>query len=796
MEIKNFIMRYDAYPALSCQMPCTMYGTLLEHGLIEDPFWGMNEQKYTALSDKDCAFESEFQADEKILGREHVFLHFYGLDTLCHIWLNGKKLGYTSDMHRKYSFEVKNFLVSGENILRLEFKSPTVYAKEMNNKCFLWHNQDTLPGAAHLRKSICMFGWDWAPKLPDMGIFRKVELEAYDGDKIEDISVLQHHYAGKVELEIAVTTRHGLEGEIYFSIAGQRVKLQDGKGTVTIHDPKLWWVRGYGEQYLYETSVELVQDGKTVHTVTQKLGLRTLTISTQRDADDDTCAEFCFVNNGVKIFAMGANYVPQDSLLSRISPQRNRRFLEACADVNHNCIRIWGGGYYPDDDFMDVCDELGIIVWQDFMSACYGFWLHDEFKENYIQEAIYNIKRLRSHASLGIFCGNNEMEWNFKKNPQRFGSKRQLEDYIELFERILPSLCQRYAPDVYYWPSSPSAGGGFLDVDKEEIGDTHFYDPVTDYENHMFRFCSEYGFEAFPPMKTIESFSEPKDWNAFSRVMDFHQKSRGGNKIIVENLSDSYLMPYRFDTFVYASQLFQADEIDRAVQHFRRIRGICMGSLYWQLNDTAPVASWAGLDYYGRYKALHYASRRFYGPVTLGMFMDGNTLRVNLSNETRADFQGKLSVKLCRNDLTVLEEAVCEVTEAALTSSDVFSKTYAPEDSYSSYLVATLYDATGKKVFQKTALFVKPKHFDFLKPNITVEFTKPDANTAKATVRTDVFAQKIYLDFAGFDCVLSDNFFDAAAAEPYEITFATEKTPEELTASLQIKSVYDIGVPG
>lgn len=795
MEIKQFTMHFDAYPPLTCHVPCTMYGTLLDHGLIEDPFWRMNEEKYTALSEKDCVFESVFQADGTILEREHAFLRFYGLDTLCHIWLNGKKLGYTSDMHRMYSFDVKDCLVCGDNTLRLLFKSPTVYGKEMNNKCFLWHNQDTLPGAAHLRKSICMFGWDWAPKLPDMGIFRKVELEAYDGDRIEDISVLQYHRENEVELDIAVTTRHSKGGDIHVSIDGQRVKLKDGKGSVTVKNPRLWWVRGYGEQPLYDLTAELVLDGETVHTVERKIGLRTLQISTQRDAEDDTCAEFCFVNNGVKIFAMGANYVPQDSLLSRITPERNRKLLEACADGNHNCIRIWGGGYYPDDDFLDVCDELGIIVWQDFMSACYGFWLHDAFKEDYIQEAIYNIKRLRLHPSVGIFCGNNEMEWNFKKNPQRFGSKRQMEDYIELFERILPSLCEQYAPQIFYWPSSPSAGGGFLDVDKEEIGDTHFYDPVADYENHMFRFCSEYGFEAFPPMKTIESFSQPEDWNAFSRVMEFHQKSSSGNKIIVQNLSESYLMPYRFDTFVYASQLFQMDEIDRAVQHMRRIRGICMGSLYWQLNDTAPVASWAGLDVYGRYKALHYGAKRFYAPVSLGMFMDGTSLTVNLSNETRGDFAGRLEVKLCRNDLTVLEQQVRDITVEALTSKDLFQKTYEPDDRYNTYVVATVYGTDGTQVCQKTALFVKPKHFAFRKPSIGVSFQK-DGDQVKALVKSDVFAYHVYLDFTGFDVVLSQNFFDVAEDRTYEIVCKTEKTPEELAAALQIMSVYDIGVPG
>lgn len=796
MEIKSFTMYFDSYPALSCQVPCTMYGTLLEHGLIEDPFWGMNEQKYTALSEKDCVFESVFPVDISYLEKEHVYLTFYGLDTLCHIYLNGKRIAYTSNMHLRYSFDVKDLLICGDNVLRLVFLSPIAYAEVMNNKRFLWHNPDTISGAAHLRKSICMFGWDWAPKLPDMGIFRKVELDAYDTDKIEDFSVLQHHVNGTVELDIAVTTRHNADSEIYFSIAGQTIQLLDGKGSVTIHSPKLWWVRGYGAQNLYDAEVTLVHNREVIDRRTHKLGLRTLDISTKRDTDDDTCAEFCFVNNGVKIFAMGANYVPQDSLLSRITPARTKKLLDACVDANYNCIRVWGGGYYPDDDFFDLCDELGIIVWQDFMSACYGFWLNEEFKQNYINEAVYNIKRLRLHPSLGIFCGNNEMERNFKNSPDLFGSEQLQQDYIELFERILPELCCKYAPEVYYWPSSPSSGGGYVDVEKEEIGDSHFYSPVTDYENHNFRFCSEYGFEAFPPMKTIKSFSEEKDWNAFSRVMDFHQKSRGGNRIIVENLSDHYLMPYRFDTFVYASQLFQADEVDRAVQHFRRIRGICMGSLYWQLNDTAPVASWASIDYYGRYKALHYAAKRFYAPVALGVFMNGNALTVNLANEARTIFDGVLSVKLCRNDMSVIEEDSRSVSMADLSSGDVFVKNYSPEDIYSNYVVATLYDNHGEKVFQKTGLFVKPKYFEYLKPNVSVTFEKVDDNTAKASVSSDVLAMKVYLDFANDDYVLSDNFFDIVEGNNYVITFKTDKTAHELAEALEIKTVYDIGVAG
>lgn len=797
MEIRDFTMLFDTYPPLTCQVPCSMYGTLLDHGLIEDPFWRTNEQKYTALSEKDCIFESVFSVDASYLSKEHIYLHFHGLDTLCQVYLNGKKIAYTSDMHRHYRFDVKQHLLCGENVLRLVFLSPIAYASTMNNKHFLWHNPDTIPGAAHLRKAICMFGWDWAPKLPDMGIFRKIELEAYDTDKLEDISVLQYHAEKSVDLEISVSTRHAIASEIYFSMAGQTVRLENGKGTVTISNPRLWWVRGYGEQYLYDAEVTLVHAGTVIDRITHKLGLRTLDISTQHDQgqDDDVRAEFCFVNNGIKIFAMGANYVPQDSLLSRITPERIRKLLNACVDANYNCIRIWGGGYYPGDDFFDLCDELGIIVWQDFMSACYGFWFHKEFKENYIQEAIDNIKRIRLHPSLGLFCGNNEMEINFKNSPSVFGSASLQQDYIELFERILPELCHEYAPNVYYWPSSPSSGGGFWEVGKEEIGDTHFYSPAANYETHNFRFCSEYGFQSFPPVKTIQSFSEISDRNPFSRVMEFHQKSRIGNKSILRNMSDHYQMPYSFENLVYASQLFQADEIDRAVQHFRRIRGTCMGSLYWQLNDIAPVASWSSLDYYGRYKALHYTAKRFYAPVALGIFTKGHTVTVNLANETQTAFTGTLSVKLCRRDFSVIAEDSLSVSTAELSSEDVFRKSYSPEDDYSNYVTATLYDRNGMQVFQKTALFVKPKHFDFAKPNITVQFEKTDNHTVKAAVSSDTFAMRVALDFSGFDCVLSNNFFDIATPDCYTISFQTEKTVKELSRNLQIKTVYDIGIP-
>lgn len=789
MRINKWTMDFEEYKDLPCEVPCTMYGTLLKNGKIDNPFFGMNEQKYMPLSNKSCLFKTTFTVDGDTLSKDYSELNFYGLDTLCNIFLNGKKIAYTSDMHRFYSFDVKDMLVCGENSLEIEFLSPVEYITKMNNKYYIWNNNDTIKGAAHIRKAICMFGWDWAPKLPDMGIFRSVELCSYNTDKIEDIYVRQHHHDGKVELEIFAEGKRGGDVSFRATIDGKTVLLKDGYAEVTIENPKLWWVRGYGEQNLYTLKVEMLKDGSVIDEKVKKIGLRTIEVST---AIDKIGREFCFINNGVRIFAMGANYVPQDSLLSEITTERTKKLLSSCVDANHNCIRVWGGGYFPDDDFFDLCDEMGILVWQDFLTACYPIWLHDEFKENYIEEAIYNIKRLRNHPSLGILCGNNELERNIMAN-EIFQGELFRQDYIELFERILPSLCEKYAPEIFYWQSTPSSFGGFYDVENENAGDSHFYSPFVDYRNHNFRFCSEYGFQAFPTMKTIKSFAEDKDMNCFSRVMENHQKSAIGNHTILGYIASSYLMPHSFEDFVYASQLYQANAISDAVQHFRSIRGICMGSIYWQLNDCAPVASWSSLDYYGRYKALHYFVRRLYAPVEVGVFIDNETVSVNVSNEKMTPFKGHVEVSLSSNDMTVIEKDSADVEVEALGSKYVFEKTYNLCDKYSEYVCVSLYDENNNLVSQQTKLFVKPKQYSFEKPNISFKLEKVSEDKAEITLCSDIYAMGVYVDFENTDVVFSDNFFDIAEKRDYKICFNSSLSASELISQIKIKSVYDIG---
>lgn len=730
-----------------------------------------------------------------MLEREYVELVFHGLDTICDIYCNDSLVDSVSNMHTGYRYEVKHLLVPGSNEIRLEFHSPTDYFAQRDARHFVWGG-DCIPGAAHLRKALYMSGWDWGPQLPDMGIFRGVEVDAYDTDAIDDVFVLQHHRDGAVELEISVTSRHDGNTRMFVQIDGQRAEVHKGKAKVTIKDPKLWWVRGYGEQNLYNLTVEMVAEGKTIDTMTKRIGLRTVTVSTVRDKYG---SEFCFVVNGVKIFAMGANYIPQDNLLSRISRERTKRLLEDCVEANFNCIRVWGGGYYPEDDFYDLCDEMGLLVWQDFMVACANVWLTERFENSMVREAIYNIKRVRNHASLGILCGNNEVEaallgWDIAKD-----SELAKHDYLRLYEHILPELVDEYAPHTFYWPSSPSCGGGFHDPGNKLNGDVHYWnvwhgnEPFTDYRRHLFRFCSEYGFESFPSVKTIRSFCEEKDMNPFSRVMENHQKCRSGNGKIVTYIADNYLYPTSMEKLVYTSQLLQAEAIRHGVEHFRRIRGICMGSLYWQLNDCWPVASWSSIDYFGRYKALHYAARKFYAPVAMGTFLEDDVLTVNVSNERMDAFRGSVRVDFCKNDFTVIDSTEVNVTVKKLSSADVLVLELPVLDRYSDYIAVYLFDENGTELRRQTQLMVKPKHFGYEDPHIRTVLTQRDGGV-EIRLTAECFANAVEIDFRNLDCRLTDNFFDITGGDPVCVFASTGHSVQELEKELIIRSVYDIGI--
>ena len=796
MLIQNWTFLYPGVEPLPCQAPCTMYSVLLEHKKIPDPFYGRNDQLLTKMADNDCSFEAVFHVDPELLNQDYVELVFYGLDTLCTIFLNGQELDSVQNMHRTYVYEVKKLLTAGENQIRLDFQSPTKYFAARHLRHYIYTNDgDTIPGAAHLRKALYQSGWDWGPALPDIGIWRPVELRAYREDRIRDVEVRQDHHDGVVDVSISVTTEKETDCTLYATMDGQRIQLKKGKGRIRISNPRLWWVRGYGDQPLYDLNVELVSHGVVLDQNLKKIGLRTLTVSTEPDPDKKG-SEFCFVINGVKIFAMGANYIPQDSLLTRVTHEKMDEMMTWALDGNFNSLRVWGGGIYPDDYFFELCDKNGILVWLDFMIACANVWLHPAFEKECRAEAADNLKRVRHHACLGLICGNNEMEtavmnWGIGE------SQLVREDYIQLYERILPQIAEELAPDIFYWPSSPCSGGGFDDPGDFARGDTHYWEvwhggvPFTAYRQKHFRFCSEYGFEAFPSMKTIRSFAEEADMNCFSRVMEDHQKCKGGNSKILRYLADHYKYPHSFEMLVYASQLLQADAIKYGVEHFRRERPYCMGSLYWQFNDCWPVASWSSVDSQGRYKALHYAAKKFYAPVAMGLFLQNGELKVNISNETRNPFKGSILLTLRKSDLTVLDSREAEITVSPLKSSDVYTYEVNPEDPYDTFLSVDLFGEDGRFLMRQTELFVPCKHFSFRKPSFRAD-CRDTENGVAIEISSDVFAKGVFIDFQDLDCVLSDNFFPLTDEKPYRIYARTDCTAEKLREKMTILSVYDI----
>ncbi len=796
MIIKDWKMDFGKYSGLTCSLPCDMYSVLYKHGYIDDPYYGVNEENLTELSKQDSVFYSNFYLSDDELGREKIDLTFYGLDTICDIYFNGTLLDSVKNMHRMYEYDVK-YLAKNENEIRLEFKAPIPYFEKMEKQHHLYMNGDTIEGASHLRKAFYMSGWDWAPKLSNMGIFRPVEIRCYNTDRLDDFSIIQHHENGCVRLEIFANTKHGATNlNISCEIDGQTVALTDGKGEIIIKNPRLWWPNGYGKQELYDVIFCLYSGDDLIDTMKKSIGLRSLELS--RD-DDEFGQEFCFKVNGIKIFAMGANYVPMDNLLSRETNERLERLIKDCVFANFNCIRVWGGAYYPSDYFYELCDKYGLIVWQDFMVACANIWLNDEMEKEFISEAIYNVKRMRHHASLGLLCGNNEMEEAICHWEGTDGNDPEVRrDYLKLYEDILPKICKEYAPYISYTPSSPTSGGGFNNPKDYTRGDVHFWNvwngdcEFDEYRKHKFRFCSEYGFESLPSIKTIDSFCPKDERNLLSYTIESHQKHWHGNVKLLRYLAEAYQMPKDLETTVYASQLNQANAIKYGVEHFRRNRGYTMGSIYWQLNDPWPVASWSSVDYYGRYKALHYFAKNFYQPVSLGLFNENGKITINVANETTKEFEGGIKVGIMKNDFSPVFEAKKDIFVDSLSSLDVDEYSNLEFDGTNdAYFYAELYDKNGKLLARNTELGTKPKYFKFLKPKIKVEAEKIEGGIV-FSFSSDVLAKNVEISFKSFDVALSDNYFDLVNDKPYKVFAKTDCSTEELLSEISILSVYDI----
>ena len=790
---------------VAATVPGSVYHDLLSAGLIEDPFVGANENEALKLMDHDFIYQRSFDVSAELLSSERLILRAEGLDTLAQIKINGNEAGTADNMHRIWEYDVKPYVKEGTNDIEIRFSSPTRWIKEAYKKSKATGSSDAMEGFPLLRKAHCMFGWDWGPHLPDAGIWRKISLLGIDKARIRDVRVHQIHTDGQVSCEVITNldqTDASFVPETVVTITAPDGTKLEGKGldpTIPIPDPQLWWPNGFGDQPLYTVLVRLMDGEKELDRWEKRIGLRTLTMHIEKDEWGES---FCHQVNGIDIFAMGADYIPEDNLLPRVTPERTRRLLEDAKAANMNSIRVWGGGYYPDDFFYDICDELGLLVWQDFMFACAVYNLTEEFEANIRAEFVDNIRRLRNHPSLALWCGNNEMEM-FVAFGVWVDTKKQVSDYVKMYEYIIPKTLQVEDPDTFYWPASPSSGGAFDEPNDENRGDVHYWEvwhalkPFTEYRKHFFRYASEFGFQSFPCMETIRSFASEEDMNPYSYVMEKHQRNASANGRIAEYLSQMYLYPRTFDGFVYASQLLAAQGIQYGVEHWRRNRGRCMGAIVWQLNDCWPVTSWASLDYFGRWKALHYAEKRFFAPVMISCEEESiitqntnvnaepfdlkKTARLCVANETTKPFVGKVHWALRRPYASVIREGWFDVDCPALSSQWMETLDFHDEDTYSVYFSYELLDQQDEVISSGSVLFCSPKHFRFADPKLTVR-----VEGEEIVVTADAYARAVEIR-AGADTVLSDNFFDMNAGER-RIKVVRGSLPETVSA----RSVFDI----
>ncbi|HVO76874.1 MAG TPA: glycoside hydrolase family 2 protein, partial [Candidatus Bathyarchaeia archaeon] len=608
-------------------VPGCVHTDLYDRGLIPDPFYGDNERALQWIENEDWEYRTTFDADADFLSRERIEIDFAGLDTYADVYLNDSLIIRADNMFREWRSSCKGLLRDKGNELRVYFHSPVEAVRAR------WQSLGReLPGGPRVltRKAAYQYGWDWSPRYVTSGIWRPVRLVAWDQARIKNLWIVQHQLTSEradlaASFEIESTARQTVTMSIYIGNESYKVfdvDLLPGSNDVSldfsIPRPELWWANGLGEPRLYDFLGEMRAGGVLLDWTSRQFGIRTIDLVREKDAAGTS---FYFRLNGVPVFMKGANYVPQDCFPSRLSGERHEFLVASAANAGMNMLRVWGGGVYEDDDFYSLCDKYGILVWQDFMFACGMYPADSLFLDNVREEASENVTRLRSHPCLALWCGNNEIDegWHHWGWQGEFGysavdSARVWGDYVKLFHELLPAVVEKYDPGAAYLPSSPVHGRA--DPRSLTEGDSHYWgvwhdgEPFEAYTRNIPQFMSEFGFQSFPPLAAIESFARPEDWRVDSPVMLAHQKNPRGNEIITTYLERSYRTPRDFASFVYVSELLQAEGMKTGIEAHRRAKPYCMGSLYWQLNDCWPAVSWSSIDYYGNPKALYYYARR------------------------------------------------------------------------------------------------------------------------------------------------------------------------------------------
>ncbi len=663
-------------------MPATVPGTvhhqLQQNGRIPDPWFGRNELQLQWIDQQDWEWSTTFTADPADCRTARQELIFDGLDTVATIFLNGREVGRSVNMFRQIACDVRGVLKHGENELRVLLESPTAFAKRECERGghrvplgeFRWQTGEVRStGRAWIRKVQCHFGWDWGVYLATSGIWRPVRLECGNGPRLTSIQVEQKHVGpigAPSEVRLFVVVRFSSPaaagGTLRLTCDGQTVethtRLVQGENSQSISlslaHPRLWLPNGSGEAHLYSLDVQWQDASGEVQHLTRRIGLRTVELVRKPDQAPDgaTGESFYFQINGRPIYAKGANWIPPDQFVERCTPEVYRHLLTSMVEANMNIVRVWGGGWYELDVFYDLCDELGLMVWQDFMMACAIYPDTDSFLAEVAAEARYQVRRLHTHPSIVLWCGDNENAtavWEWWRKTDDF------EKNVAIYRTVMSVLRKTVLAEEAtrpFWLSSPSNDEFGEKPGNPNRGDVHYWDvwhkhqPFSNYLTVQPRFASEFGYQSFPEPRTIRAVIPPGELNPSSRVMEHHQRSADGNMLITNAMAREMRIPKDFDSFCWISQINHAMAIRIAVEHWRRLRPWCMGTIFWQLNDLWPVASWSSIDYHGRWKVLQHFAGRFYAPLLGSLIVNENRMEIWATSDHHEsrDIKGELEL--------------------------------------------------------------------------------------------------------------------------------------------------------
>jgi len=790
---------------LPANIPGCVHTALLENGIIDDPFFGDNEQELQWIGKSDWEYKTVFFADDILLENEHVELVFEGLDTYAKVFLNDSLILSANNMFRKWDVDCKDFLIFGKNELLVKFESPIT--KDSLKAAALPYK---LPdNRAFTRKAPYQYGWDWGPKFITQGIWKPVYLRTWNDARIKNIQVVQDSIINETAwLTSNFEIESSKEQDCFLTVIDEdkqeilnkiRVRLTEGSQVYpiafNIKNPKLWWTNGLGNSHLYRLKFR-IQTNSSIDERLEKIGIRTIELVRQPDSIGES---FYFKLNGGPVFMKGANYIPQDNFPSRVSDKKYRQTIQAAVNSNMNMLRVWGGGIYENDIFYDLCDENGILVWQDFMFACNFYPGDKEFVENVKQEAIEQIKRLRNHPSLAIWCGNNEVDeawfnWGYQKSLS-YSDRDSIEvrsNYLKIFEKLLPEVISDYSPYFPYIPSSPKIGWGH----KEALysGDMHYWgvwwgeEPFKMYEEKVGRFMSEYGFQGFPDLRTLDSCLLPEDMNLNSPALLNHQKHPRGMELIQKYMEREYNVPEKFDDYTYVSQLVQAYGIKTAIEAHRRAKPYCMGTLYWQLNDCWPVISWSGLDYYNHWKALHYFVKKAYGEFLISFEEKNDSLKVFVVSDKLQNVKAELDLRIVRFDGEEQWSDI-QIVDIAANSSKIYYKKEVPGFPKNNHLFSVRLIYNNKLLASNNYYFMPVKDLQLPEPNIQKKIVKTEKGY-QIILKTDKLARNIFFSVNG-DGFFSDNYFDLLPGEEKRITYIPEQASDSFEKELKVISLFD-----